>query len=153
VSAGRAPSEPEGKRLRGLLALALSVLLTAAAGCASPKRDECRAVTTMMNVTAERIEKAQATPLDPGGLKALAEALDKSAGAADALKLSVPDVQKQAKTYAAVMREVAQTARDMAAAGEALDKTKAETAGRAMEQAVAKEPPVVAETNKICLGN
>ncbi len=130
--------------------LALAALL--AAGCASPKRDECRALSTMINTTADRIDKAQASPLDPSGLKALADALEKSAGEADALKLTVPDLSKQAKAYGQLTRDVAKTARDMAAAGEANDIEKAKEASVAMEKLVGGEPKLVAEVNKLCVG-
>lgn len=133
-------------------ALGLAFIIATAAGCASPKRDECRTVTTMMNATADRVDKAQSSPLDPSGLKALAEVLDKSAVQAEALRLTVPEVQKQAKAYAELTREVARTAREMATAGETGDRTKAEAANRTMEQAVAKEPQLVADVNKVCLG-
>ena len=121
------------------------------AGCASAKREECRALSSMMNQTADRVDKAQASALDPSGLKALADALDKSATEADALKLTMPELQKHAKAYAALNRDVAKVAREMAAAGEAGDRAKAEAAGDAMEKVVANEPKLVAEVNKLCL--
>lgn len=132
----------------GKLGLGLAALL--AAGCASPRRDECRTLSTMINATADRVEKAQASPLDPSGLKALADVLDKSAGDADALKLTTPELQKQAKAYAALTRQVAQTARDMAAAGDAGDLPKAQAANLAMEKAIANEPLLLADVNKLC---
>lgn len=138
-------------RLLRAASAALLLGLVALAGCASPKRDECRALATMMNQTADRVDKAQASALDPSGLKALADALDKSATEAEALKLTVPDLQKHAKAYAALNRDVAKTAREMAAAGEASDRAKAEAAGDAMEKIVANEPKLVGEVNKLCL--
>ncbi len=131
-------------------ALAAGAILFGA-GCASAKREECRALSSMMNQTADRVDKAQASALDPSGLKALADALDKSATEADALKLTMPELQKHAKAYAALNRDVAKVAREMAAAGEAGDRAKAEAAGDAMEKAVANEPKLVAEVNKLCL--
>lgn len=135
--------------MRAILFTALALLV---AGCASPKRDECRAVSTMINATADRIDKAQASALDPSGLKALAEVLDKSAGEAEALKLSVPDLAKQAKAYATLTRDVAKSAREMAAAGEVGDVEKAKEASVGMEKLVGAEPKLVADVNKLCLG-
>lgn len=135
------------------LVLVLGAIAALAIGCGSPRRDECRTLSTMINATADRVEKAQASPLDPSGLKALADALDKSAGESDALKLTVPELQKQAKAYAALTRQVAQTAREMAAGGEAGDITKAEAANQAMEKAIANEPALLAEVNKLCPSN
>jgi hypothetical protein len=131
--------------------LVLAAITLSSAGCASAKRDECRALSTMMNATADRVDKAQASALDPSGLEALANALDKSATEADALKLTIPDLQKHAKNYAALNRDVAKTAREMAAAGKAGDRAKAEAAGDAMEKIVANEPKLVGEVNKLCL--
>lgn len=142
-----------GPSLALAVCFALAALLTfSALGCASPKRDECRALSSMINTTADRIDKAQASPLDPSGLKALAEVLEKSAGEADGLKLGVPDLAKQAKAYAALTRDVAKTARDMAAAGDANDLEKAKEASLAMEKLVGSEPKLVAEVNKLCTG-
>lgn len=131
-------------------ALALVAILAAISGCGSEKRDQCRALSTTMNQAADRIDKAQASALDPSGLKALADALDKSATETDALKITVPDLQKQQKSYAALLRDVSKTAREMASAGEAGDRAKAEAAGDAMEKIVGAEPKLVAEVNKLC---
>lgn len=130
-------------------ALAAALTMTA---CASAKREECRALTTVINAGADRIDKAQATPLDPTGLKALAEGLEKSAGEADALKLTVADLQKPAKDYASLVRDVAKAARDMATAGEARDLEKAKAANAEMEKLVGNEPKVIADVNKLCSG-
>lgn len=131
------------------LAAALALVL-AAAGCSSPKRDECRALSTLINATADRVDEAQASPLDPSGLKALADVLEKSAAEADALKLGVPELAKHAKDYAALQRDVAKAAREMAAAGEASDQPRAEAAGQALEKLVANEPKLMADVNKLC---
>lgn len=131
-----------------------SLVLVAAAlalpGCASKKREECRALTTLINTGAERIDKAQASLVDPTGLKALADVLDKSATEAGALPLTAPDLQKHAQSYAALVRDVAKTAREMAAAGEAGDVEKAKAAGAAMEKLVGDEPRLIGEVNKLC---
>ncbi len=92
-------------------------------------------------------------PLDPSGLKALAEVLEKSATDAEALKLTVPELTKHAKDYAALQRDVAKTARDMAMAGETNDQPAAETANRSMEKLVPSEPKLIADLNKLCGSN
>lgn len=150
-SASARASAGRGTGALGSLLVAVAVAVLFGAGCASAKREECRALSSMMNQTADRVDKAQASALDPSGLKALAEALDKSATEADALKLTMPELQKHAKAYAALNRDVAKVAREMAAAGEAGDRAKAEAAGEAMEKVVANEPKLVAEVNKLCL--
>ena len=141
-------------RIRLFSSLACAVLpsLLAASGCASPKRDECRALMSMVNTTADRVDKAQASPLDPSGLKALSEAIEKSATEAEALKLTVPDLQKHAKGYIALTRDIAKTAREMASAGEAHDRPRAEAAGDAMEKLAAQEPKLLRELNGFCHG-
>ena len=128
----------------------LGLVAIVAAACGSAKRDECRSLSALMNQSADKIDKAQATALDPSGLKALADTLDKSATEADALKLTVPELQAHRKTYATLLRDTSKTAREMAVAGEAGDRPKAEAAGDAMEKIVAAEPKLVADVNKTC---
>lgn len=132
--------------------LPLAALGIASLGCASPKRDECRALMGAVNTTADRVDKAQASTLDPSGLKALADGLEKSATEADALRLTIPDLQKHAKAYSALTRDIAKTARDMAAAGETHDRPRAEAAGDAMEKLAAQEPKLLRDLNGFCLG-
>jgi hypothetical protein len=117
---------PVGKAAALLLVAALS------AACSSPKREECRALTTLINASADRFDKGQASVLDPTGLKALA------------------DVQQQAKDYASLVRNVAKTARAMAAAAEGGDLEKAKAANTEMEKLVADEPKLIAAVNKVC---
>lgn len=155
ATAGNRSSATSGNRSLArasatIVALALTALLPA---CGSPKRDECRALQTLINATADSVDKAQASPLDPSGLKALADVLEKAATDAEALKLSVPELQKHAKDYAALQRDVAKTARDMAKAGETTDQAAADAANKAMEKIVANEPKLVADINKLCGGN
>lgn len=146
----RRPTVALGRVPASVAALAVAALLPA---CGSPKRDECRALQTLINATADSVDKAQASPLDPSGLKALADVLDKAAADAEALKPTVPELAKHAKDYAALQRDVAKTARDMAKAGEAADQGAADTANKAMEQIVATEPKLVADINKLCGSN
>lgn len=126
------------------------VAVLALSACGSLKREECRALSTLVNAGADGIEKAQASALDPNGLKALAAVLEKSATDAEALKLTTDDVQKHATSYASLVRGVAKTARDMAAAGEAGDLEKAKAANAAMEKLVGEEPKLIADMNKVC---
>lgn len=130
--------------------VAAFVAVLALSACGSLKREECRALSTLVNAGADGIEKAQASALDPNGLKALAAVLEKSATDAEALKLTTDDVQKHAAGYAALVRGVAKTARDMAAAGEAGDLEKAKAANAAMEKLVGEEPKLIADLNKVC---
>lgn len=134
--------------------LAAGALLAAAAlalpACGSQKREECRSLTSLINAGAEGVEKAQASALDPAGLKSVATVLEKSAGDAEALKLADAALQKQAKDYAALMRAVAKETREMAAAAENGDLEKAKAAGAAMEKLVGDEPRVIGEVNKVC---
>jgi hypothetical protein len=135
---------PLGKAAALLLVAALS------SACASPKREECRALTTLINAGADRFDKSQASVLDPTGLKALADVLEKAATEAEALKLTAADVQQQAKDYASLVRNVAKTARAMAAAAEGGDLEKAKAANTEMEKLVADEPKLIAAVNKVC---
>ena len=128
----------------------LAAVAAVAAGCGSPKRDECRALMNVVNVTADRVEKAQASSMDPNGLRALADGVDKSVADVTALRFTIPDLDKQAKAYAALWRDIAKPSREMAAAGEARDRPKAEAAGDAMEKLVAQEPKLQGDLNRVC---
>ena len=127
--------------------LAAVLLMTA---CASPKREECRALNTVINAGADRIDKAQTSLVDPHGLEALADALEKSATEAEALKLTQADLQKHAKDYASLVRDVAKTARAIDAAGKSGDREKAQAANAEMEKLVGAEPKLIGEVNKAC---
>jgi len=129
------------------VSLAAALLLAA---CGSPKREECRALSTVINTGADRIDKAQSSMLDPTGLEALADSLEKSATEAEAVKLTAEDLQKHAKDYASLVRDVAKTARAMAAAGKAGDLEKAKAANAEMEKLVGAEPKLIGELNKAC---
>jgi hypothetical protein len=138
-----------GPLMKATLALVPFAALALTA-CGSPKREECRALTTIINAGADHVDKAQVTPLDPTGLKALAAGLEKAATDADALKVTQADLQKHTKDYASLVRDVAKTARDMAAAGEGANLEKAKAANTEMEKLVGNEPKVIAEVNKVC---
>ncbi|MEZ4298030.1 MAG: hypothetical protein R3B70_23940 [Polyangiaceae bacterium] len=133
--------------VRTALLLAATLALTA---CGSPRRDDCRTLGALLNNGADRIDKARATPLDPHGLKSLADILEQTATEADALKLQSEDLQKLSKDYASLLREVARNARDMATAGEAGDADKAKAESETMEKLIAAEPKLIAEVNKLC---
>lgn len=120
------------------------------AGCGNAAPTDCAALVGVVNKSAERIEETTATTTDPSGLKALADAVEKAGAEAEALKLGDPALRKQAKDYAAMTRDVAKVTREMAAAGEARDKTRADAAKEALEKAVAAEPLVLKEVNRIC---
>ncbi|MBK8255328.1 MAG: hypothetical protein IPK82_22055 [Polyangiaceae bacterium] len=132
--------------IAALLTLAASTLIA----CGSPRRDDCKTLSTAVNVATDRIEKAQATPLDPHGLKALADALEKSGSEVEALKLTTPDTQKLAKDYVTLVRDTAKSARAMAASGEAGEIEKAKGESQNLEKLVGGEPKLVADINKFC---
>lgn len=133
---------------RLILFLPIAVLTLTA--CGSPRRDDCKTLSVAVNISTDRIEKAQATPLDPHGLKALADALEKSGSEVEALKLTTPDTQKLAKDYVALVRDTAKSARSMASFGEAGEIEKAKAESQNLEKLVGSEPKLVADINKFC---
>lgn len=138
---------------KGAIAALLATALCTLSACgSSTKREECRSLTTVINAGADRVEKAQSTVLDPAGLKGLSDSLEKSATEAEALKLTTPELQQHAKDYAALVRDVAKTARAMAAASESLDIDKAKAASAEMEKLTGNEPKLVSAVNKVCTG-
>jgi hypothetical protein len=83
-------------------------------------------------------------------LKKMADAMDKVAADAAAVKLTIPELQKYSADYQNMAKEVAKAAREMAAAAEAKDPEKINTAQATMEKAVKQEDPLVDSINKFC---
>lgn len=128
-------------------------LLTLASGCGQSKISECNALIEVINKGVQSLEKGQKAGADPTGvadLKAMAEAMDKVAADAAAVKLTIPELQKFSNDYQGMAKEVAKAARDMAGAAEAKEPDKINAAQTSMEKAVKQEDPLVDGINKFC---
>ncbi|HSO00615.1 MAG TPA: hypothetical protein VLS89_20125, partial [Candidatus Nanopelagicales bacterium] len=128
-------------------------LLALATGCGQSKISECNALIEVINKGVQSLEKGQKAGSDPtvaADLKAMADAMEKVAGDASQVKLTIPELQKFSTEYQTMSKEVAKAARDMATAAEAKDPEKINAAQAAMEKAVKQEDPLVDGINKFC---
>jgi hypothetical protein len=122
-------------------------------GCGQSKISECNALIEVINKGVQSLEKGPKAGADPSGvgdLKSMADAMDKVAGDAAAVKLTIPELQKYSTDYQTMAKEVAKAARDMATAAEAKDPDKINAAQANMEKAVKQEDPLVDSINKFC---
>jgi ABC-type Zn uptake system ZnuABC Zn-binding protein ZnuA len=142
--------------MRLFVASAASVALLAlgAAGCGQKRVTECNGIIQVINTGVASLEKGPKIEGDPAtgvaDLKAMADSMDKVAGDAAKVELTIPELKKYSTDYQAMAKEVSKAARDMATAAEAKDVTKITSAQTAMEAAVKKEDPLVDSINKFC---
>ncbi len=153
-------------RNTGILPLSLAALLAVAAtGCGQKKITECNAVVQVINAGVVSLEKAPKSESDPTGvsdLRAMADAMDKVAGDASSVQLTLPelkklrdDYQRMAKDIAKAERELATAAQDQASAGSEPEKkaaalTRRNAAETTLDTAVKQEDPLVDSINKFC---
>jgi hypothetical protein len=130
--------------------VAASGLVVGASGCGQSKVSECNALIEVINRGVQSLEKP-GEKNGAGELKVMAEAMDKVATDAAQVKLSLPELQKYSTEYQNMAKEVARAARDMAAASEAKDPEKSNSAQAAMEKAVKQEEPLVKGINDFCV--
>ncbi|WP_437680405.1 hypothetical protein [Sorangium sp. So ce131] len=143
-------------RIQFTLAAALVALGLGAGGCGQNKIAECNALIEVINKGVQSIDKGSKAGADQGGsseLKAMADAMDKVAADAAQVKLTTPELQKFSGEYQAMAKDVAKAARDLAAAADANDAEKTNTAQAAIEKAIKQEDPLVDNINQFCQGN
>jgi len=133
-----------------VLSIGAALLVT---GCGQKKINECNALIQVINTGVQNLEKGNKIAGDATGvaeLKGMADAMDKVAGDAGKVELTIPELKKQRDDYQTMAKEVAKAARDMASAAEAKDANKINAAQAAMEKAVKQEDPLVDGINKFC---
>ncbi|HEY4117425.1 MAG TPA: hypothetical protein VGM56_06195 [Byssovorax sp.] len=133
--------------------LGFAVTASLLAGCGQKKVTECNAMIRVINDGVNSLQKGTKSATDENGvadLKALADAMDKVAGDSAKVELTIPELKKYNTDYQAMAKDVAKTAREMAAAAEAKDVAKITTAQAAMDKAVKQEDPLVDGINKFC---
>ncbi len=141
---------------RNTLAAALWCgLLVIASGCGEHKKiKECRALIGVINQSVERIQKRASVAPDGGAavaeLRALAGDMDEIVNKAAKVELSLAELTKLRERYGAMVGEVAEAARKLAAAVDKVDVEKMTKAQNRMERAVKREDPLVEEINKYC---
>lgn len=128
-------------------------LALASAGCGQKKIAECNALVTAINDGVGRLEKAPKNESDPSGiadLRAMGEAMDKIAGEAGAVQLTVPELRKMRDDYQKMAREIAKAERELAAAAEERNAARRSTAEGTLDSAVKQEDPLVDQINRYC---
>jgi hypothetical protein len=135
-------------------AFCASLLAVGASGCGQKKVTECNSLIQVINTGVASLEKGPKLEGDPANgvadLKAMADSMDKVAGDAAKVELTIPELKKYSTDYQAMAKEVSKAAREMAAAADAKDVQKITTSQTAMEAAVKKEDPLVDSINKFC---
>ena len=142
-------------RYHVMLAGVLSVtgVLMGTSGCGQKKINECNSLIQVINTGVQNLEKGGKFSGDANGvgeLKSMADAMDKVAADAAKVDITIPELKKYSSDYQAMAKEVAKAAREMAAAAEAKDANKINTAQTTMEKAVKQEDPLVDSINKFC---
>jgi multidrug resistance efflux pump len=146
----KAPKRASRECLAVLL-VALSASLVA--GCSQKKVEECNQLAGVINDGLDKLEARPAPAGEGNGvaeLTGLAEAMDQLGQGAAKVTVTQPELQKIAADYQAMTKDVAQAARDMAAAATAKDEKKLAAAEASLQAAVKKEDPLVTELNRFC---
>jgi hypothetical protein len=131
----------------------LGSLLLVGGGCGQKKISECNNLIQVINTGVQSLEKGGKITGDDGGvndLKTMADSMEKVAGDAAKVELTIPDLKKFSGDYQAMAKDVAKAAREMATAAQAKDMKKMSEAQQAMEKAVKQEDPLVDSINKFC---
>jgi hypothetical protein len=138
-----------GTLLLGAVPLAVVFTMTA---CGPNKINECNELIAVINKGIENLEKGQKKggEAGPSELKAMADAMDKVAEDAAKVKLSIAQLKDFSEKYQKMAKDVATSARDMAAAAEEKNIDKMTKAQEAMEGAAKQEDPLVDGINKFC---
>jgi ABC-type Zn uptake system ZnuABC Zn-binding protein ZnuA len=139
--------------VRAPAAAAWLAALVLATGCGNKKVVECNGLVQVVNAGVQSVDKQPKPAEDPtgvAGLRALAEVMDRVAADAAKVPITVPELAKVSSDYQAMARDVARSAREMAAAADAKDVPKVSAAWAALEKAYNREEPLVDELNKLC---
>ncbi len=132
---------------------AVAATLAIASGCGSKRVSECNGLIQVDNAGVQSVDrnpKPESDPTGVVGLRALAEAMDRVAGEAATVTITVPEVGKLSADYQAMARAVARSARELAAAADAKDIPKVNAAWASLEKAYNQEDLLVEQLNKVC---
>jgi hypothetical protein len=123
------------------------------AAAAEEKTRQCNALIEVINQAIRDLERIQRDDSDPSGisdLRAMAAALDRVVAAASGVRLSIPELRKASQDYQEMSTTAARAARIMADAAEARDRAGVEAAQTILQEAVAREDPLVDRLNAFC---
>jgi hypothetical protein len=130
----------------------LAACALVSAGC-QKKVAQCNELVRVINQGVEALEKrppAEGEASAVADLASLADTMERAAGDAAKVELSVPELAGLSSEYQAMARGVAKAARDMAAAVEAKDEKKMAAAEEAMQAAAKLEEPMIERLNRLC---
>jgi hypothetical protein len=131
-----------------------AAMLLGLGACGQKKVSECNALIEVINKGVENLGKSpKGGATDPSGtteLKAMADSMNKVAGDAAKVDLTIPELKKYSAEYQVMAKDVAKAALDMAAAADAKDFAKISAAQASLDKAVKQEDPLVDSINKFC---
>jgi hypothetical protein len=156
MSSRREPHPVHGRRAAASAAVLLVAAAGAVVGCGPSKVAECNRLVEVVNTGVASLDQGMKATSDPTGvanLRSMAEAMEKAAADAEKVELTIAELKDYSKRYQTMARDVAKSARDMAAAVDAKDNAKMTAAQNAMENAVKTEDPLVESINKFCGGS
>ncbi len=145
---------PLAPRLR-VASVAVLVALGVVVGCGPSKVAECNRLVTVVNQGVASLDQGMKATNDPTGvaeLRSMADAMEKAATDAGKVELSIAELKDFSTRYQGMARDVAKSAREMAAAVDAKDAGKMTAAQEAMEKAVKSEDVLVDGINSFCGG-
>lgn len=128
-----------------------AALLLGVTGC-QKKSNECNQLIEVINKGVDNLNKMPKTA-DPTGaadLKTMADTMEKLATDASKVELTVPELKKFSGEYQTMTKDIAKSARDLAAAADAKDPAKINAAQAALDKATKAEDPLVDSINKFC---
>lgn len=132
----------------------LPLLAALAVACGGEKRRDCDALRDVVNQGFEQLEngRQQQTndPTKTTALRAIADLMDQTGAKASQLNASTPEIKSLAGRYAAMLKEVSKTSREIADAHEANDLARAEKAKAALNAALKNEDGIVHDLNSFC---
>lgn len=152
----RAQPRVDRRALGCIAATLLAAACAALGGCGPSKVSECNRLVEVVNTGVASLDQGMKATSDPTGvanLRSMADAMEKAAADAEKVELSISDLKDYSKRYQTMARDVAKSARDMAAAVDSKDTAKMTAAQNAMEKAVKTEDPLVEGINKFCGGS
>ncbi|MBK6513852.1 MAG: hypothetical protein IPG04_06940 [Polyangiaceae bacterium] len=130
------------------------LLVVLATACGGEKRQDCDALMAVVNEGFAQLENGRQQqkndPTQTVELRAIADLVDKTANKASGLSAATPEVKSMAGRYAAMLKEVAKSSREIADAHEANDLARVEKGRMALNAALKNEDGIIHDLNTFC---
>jgi hypothetical protein len=114
------------------------------------KTRQCNALIEVINEGIRSLENSAGTSTGADDFRQMADVLDGVKAKVTNVRLTLGPLKEYAAAYRKMTSEVAKSAREMAAAADAMDMAKLTSAKAALNKAVAMEDPLVDEINRFC---